>query len=52
MINFDYYTNENKAKHNPKWAYIPDHPYRILIVGGSGSGKKCIIEFNKQSARY
>ena len=19
--------------------YIPDHPYRILIIGGSGSGK-------------
>ena len=40
MINFDEYTNENKRKHNPNWPYIPDHPYRILIVGGSGSGKK------------
>ena len=39
MINFDEYTNENKAEHNSKWPYIPDHPYRILIVGGSGSGK-------------
>ena len=39
MINFDDYTNENKTKHNPKWLYIPDHPYRILIIGGSGSGK-------------
>ena len=39
MINFDKYTNENKTKHNLKWPYIPDHPYRILIVGGSGSGK-------------
>ena len=39
MINFDDYTNENKTEHNPKWPYIPDHPYRILIVGGSGSGK-------------
>ena len=39
MINFDNYTNENKIEHNPKWPYIPDHPYRILIVGGSGSGK-------------
>ena len=39
MINFDEYTNENKRKHNPNWPYIPDHPYRILIVGGSGSGK-------------
>ena len=33
------YTNENKTEHNPKWSYIPDHPYRILIIGGSGSGK-------------
>ena len=22
-----------------KWPYIPDHQYRILIIGGSGSGK-------------
>ena len=26
-------------KQNEKWPYIPDHPYRILIIGGSGSGK-------------
>ena len=39
MINFDKYTNENKIKHNPNWPYISDHPYRILIIGGSGSGK-------------
>ena len=39
MINFDDYTNKNKIEHNSKWPYIPDHPYRILIVGGSGSGK-------------
>ena len=39
MINFDEYTNENKIEHNSKWLYIPDHPYRILIIGGSGSGK-------------
>ena len=39
MINFDDYTNENKNNHNLKWPYIPDHPYRILIIGGSGSGK-------------
>ena len=38
MINFDDYTNENNTEHNPKWPYILDHPYRIL-VGGSGSGK-------------
>ena len=39
MINFDDYTNENIIEHNSKWPYIPDHPYRILIIGGSGSGK-------------
>ena len=39
MINFDDYSNENKTEHNSKWPYIPDHPYRILIIEGSGSGK-------------
>ena len=39
MINFDNYTNENKTEHNLKWPYIPDHPYIILIISGSGSGK-------------
>ena len=39
MTNFDDYTNDNKSKHNPKWSYIPDHPYRILIIVCSGSGK-------------
>ena len=39
MINFDDYTNGNIIEHNSKWPYIPDHPYRILIIGGSGSGK-------------
>ena len=39
MINFDDYANENKTQHNQKWPHIQDHPYKILIVGGSGSGK-------------
>ena len=39
MINFDDYTNEKKIEPNPKWSYIPDHPYRILMIAGSGSGK-------------
>ena len=39
MINFDEYANENKIEHNSKWPNIPDHPYKILIIGGSGSGK-------------
>ena len=37
MINSDNYTNENKIEHNLEWPYIPDHPYRIRIVGVSGS---------------
>ena len=36
MMNFDYATGENTITHNPDW---PDHPYTILIFGGSGSGK-------------
>ena len=43
MINFDNYVNENKTKHNKNWPYIPDHPYRILIIGGSGSGKTNLL---------
>ena len=39
MINLDSITNENNKKHNEKWPYMPHHPYRILIIGGSGSGK-------------
>ena len=41
MINFDNYVNENKTEH--KGAYIPDHPYRKLIIGGSGSGKTNLL---------
>ena len=44
MINFDDYKNENKKlqelrSHNLKWPYSAYYPYRILIIGGSGSGK-------------
>ena len=39
MLNLDDITNESNKEHNEKWPYIPDHPYRMLIIGGSGSGK-------------
>ena len=39
MFNFDYMTKEDIKEHNANWAEISDHPYRILIVGGSGSEK-------------
>ena len=32
-------TQIQAKQHNLKWSYIPDHPYRILIIGGSGSVK-------------
>ena len=54
--NFDDYTNETKTIHNKNWPYIPDHPYRILIIGGSGSGKKKLllnlIETNQTLIKY
>ena len=43
MINFDDYVSENKIKYNKNWPYILDHPYRILIIGGSGSGKTNLL---------
>ena len=36
MKNYDKLVEIND---NPKWPYIPDHLYRILIIGDSGSGK-------------
>ena len=39
MTNLDSITNENNKEHSEKWRFIPDHAYRILIIGGSGSGK-------------
>ena len=35
--------NKNKTKRNLKQLYIPDYPYRILIRGGSGSGKTNVL---------
>ena len=42
MINFDDVVKENIKQH-PDQPQIPDHPYRILIFGGSGLRKKFII---------
>ena len=39
MINFDEYTNENKKELSFNWPYISNHPYRILIIGGSETEK-------------
>ena len=37
------YDQSVEIKHNPNWPYIPDHPYRILIIGGSGSEKTNVL---------
>ena len=39
MINFDDVMKEERKEHNPYWPKISDHPYRILIIGDSWSGK-------------
>ena len=38
MINFDEVMKENIKEHNSNQPQSPDHPYRILIIGGSESG--------------
>ena len=43
MISFDDYINENKTEHNRNWLHTRDKPYRILIIGGSGSGKTNVL---------
>ena len=43
MINFDDYVNENKTVHNKNSPCTPDHPYKILIIVGSGSGKANVL---------
>ena len=37
------YDQSVEINHNLNWPYIPDHPYRILIIGGSGSGKTNVL---------
>ena len=41
------YDQSVKINHNSNCTYIPNHPYKISINGGSGSGKKCDTELNK-----
>ena len=32
-----------EINHNPNWAYIPDHPYSVLIIGDSGLDKTNVL---------
>ena len=43
MFNLDDITDKNNKEHNEKWPNIPDHPYIILIIGGSGSRKANVL---------
>ena len=43
MINFDEFTKGNIKEHNPNWPENLDHPCKILIIGGSGSGKTNLL---------
>ena len=43
MFTLDASTNENNKDQIKKWLYIPDYPYRMLIIGGSGSGKTNVL---------
>ena len=49
MINIGDIIKENIKEHNRNFPCIADHPYRILIVGGSGSGKtNSLFNFSQQ----
>ena len=43
MFNFDYITKGDIKEHNSDWTEISDHPYEILIIGDSGSGKTNVL---------
>ena len=43
MINFGDYVNEKKSEHNKNRPYVPDHPYRTLIIGSSGPEKTNVL---------
>ena len=32
-----------KTEHDKDWSFTPDHPYRILIIGGPGSGRTSVL---------
>ena len=39
IFKFGYITKEDIKEHYPNWTEISDHPYKILIIGRSGSRK-------------
>ena len=49
MINFDEVTDENITKENQHWLDILDHPFRILIIDGSGKANALLNLISHQS---
>ena len=37
------YDQSVEINHNPDWPCIPEYPYRILSIVGSGSGKAFLL---------
>ena len=37
------YDQSVELNHSQNWPYIPDHPRKILIIGGSGSRKTNVL---------
>ena len=37
------YDQSVKLNHSQNWPYIPDHPHKILIIGGSGLRKTNVL---------
>ena len=38
-----YYDQSVKINHNWNYPYMPDHPCRTFIIGGSGSGRTYVL---------
>lgn len=52
MIYFNEVKGENSWKDNPHyWPQIPDHQYRILIVGRSGSEKLMLLNLTNHQRK-
>ena len=52
MLSLDNITNENNKEHSKKRSLIPDHLYRMLIIGAFRSGKANAFLNKKQSHIY
>ena len=42
-----HYDESVKINHNLNWPFVPDHPYRIWIIAGLGSGKLMLLNLIK-----